>query len=264
MSVETNANTKGEAKNGAEVRITALSGMLRLRSFMNYRQICDPTLSLDENLVLLLENEHMKRSQARIEKEIRKSGIPVIKRFADFEMDAKYLPRVDADKLKATASCDFIGGRQNVIFVGPSGRGKTHMAIAIGIEAIGRRHKVIFRTADQIVTEMTEAKTSQKLGVYLKDLMKADLLILDELGYCSYSLEESSMLFRVISERNEKLSTIITTNHKFSKWGDFICGEELTAAMVERVCAGAIIFNMGGPKGYRVRKFVLDVDTGCD
>jgi DNA replication protein DnaC len=265
MSV--NSDSKDVEKNSIMQRILALATTLHFYAFMNFKLFCDPGRSLEENLLILLEQEHLMRSQVRVSTKIKKSGIPVLKRFEEFEMDDKLLPKVNFNDLRALASCEFIANRNNIIFMGPAGRGKTHMAIALGIEAIKHKYSVVFKTADQIVTEMTEAKSSKKLSDYLKALLKADLLILDELGYCSYSLEESSMLFRVISERNENLSTIITTNHKFAKWGSFICGEELTGAMVDRVCSRAKIFNMsGGTRGYRIKNFTLDadIDAGCD
>jgi DNA replication protein DnaC len=264
--VSNKSDSKDIEKSGIVQRILALATTLHFYAFMNFERFCDPGRSLEENMLILLEQEHLMRSQVRVSTKIKKSGIPVLKRFEEFDMDEKILPKVNFDDLKATASCEFIANKNNIIFMGPAGRGKTHMAIAIGIEAIKQNYSVVFKTADQIVTEMTEAKSSKKLGDYFKALLKADLLILDELGYCCYSLEESSMLFRVISERNEKLSTIITTNHKFSKWVDFICGEELTAALVDRVCARAKIFNMSGPRGYRIKNFNLpaDIDAGCD
>jgi DNA replication protein DnaC len=262
MSV--NSDSKNVEKNNTEQRIIALATTLRLYSFSNFRQVCDLVRPFDENLLTLMEHEHLMRSQMRVSNKIKRSGLPVIKRFEDFEMETKYLPKVDFNALRATASCEFIPNRRNIIFMGPSGRGKTHMAIAIGIEAIKQKYTVVFKTADQIATEMTEAKSSKKLTDYLRILLKADLLILDELGYCCYSPEESTMLFRVISERNEKLSTIITTNHKFAKWGQFICGAELTAAMIDRLCSRAEIFNMSGPRGYRIRNFNVDNDGDDD
>jgi DNA replication protein DnaC len=241
--------TFGEGEAGAMIRTIAQS--LRLLSFMEYELVTDRGRPLEWNLLSLLSTENNRRWKARTDRKLRESGIPEIKSFDDFEMTGEWLPHVNFSVLGELRTCEFIRNGEDVLFIGPTGRGKTHLSLALGREAVGSGFRVAFKNAAQLVTEMSEAKTEARLSEYTARLAAADLLILDELGYGSYSQSESHHLFRIISERHHRRSTIVTSNFPLPKWETFIAEKDMAAALVDRMASNSYIFNMNSKKGYR-------------
>lgn len=122
--------------------------------------------------------------------------------------------------LQELASCQFVQDKQNIIMIGNPGRDKTPLAIALGLKACTQGCNVLFKNAATLSTELCEEKDNYHLGKLERTLVKADLLILDELRYLSFNWHQSELLFKVISDQSEKASTIVTTNLPFSKWTD--------------------------------------------
>jgi len=116
---------------------------------------------------------------------------------------------------------EFLKERRNIILIGNSGTGKTHLAIAVGIRACEENYRVAFRTAAGLINEMVEARNENRLYVYIKQFRKIDLLIIDELGYVTFDLTAAELLFQLLATRYETMSTIITSNLSFS---DFSIG----------------------------------------
>jgi DNA replication protein DnaC len=135
---------------------------------------------------------------------------------------------------------------------GNSGTGKTHMAIAIGIQACEQNYRVAFRTAAALINEMAEAKNENRLSIYIKQFRKIDLLIVDELGYVTFDLNAAELLFQLLATRYETMSTIITSNLGFSDWVKVFHDRTLTAAILDRITHHALILNMNG-KSFRLR-----------
>ena len=159
--------------------------------------------------------------------------------------------------LNELASCQFISGRQNVVMIGNPGRGKTHLSIALGLKACTQGYNVLFKNAATLSTELCEAKDNYRLGKLERTLSKADLLILDELSYLSFNRHQSELLFKVISDRSEKSSTIVTTNLPFSKWTDFFENTTMVAALIDRLTFRSHILDMNGDS-YRLRSTLQD------
>jgi len=149
------------------------------------------------------------------------------------------------------AGCDFIRNRQNVLMIGNPGSGKTHLSIALGLRACQAGFRVKFTTAATLATTLVEAKETRELLKLERQLQKADLLIIDELSYLSFNRHQSELLFKVISDRAEKRSVIISTNLEFSRWTELFENPTLVAALVDRLTFRAHILNMNNPS-YRM------------
>jgi DNA replication protein DnaC len=232
--------------------IQKAAARLRLNAFAQYEQLIDPQHPFEDNLRRLLEEQVQLSEAQRLNRRIRYAGFPQIKTFDTFVMSAEYLPHLNFDELRDLLTCAFIDEKNDVVAIGPEGRGKTHAALAIGYEAVKRGYSVRFKRASDLVNEMSESKSDKHLADYVRTLNRCQCLILDEVGYLNYDLATASLLFQVISARYEKASTIYTTNLEFSRWGQFVGDEELASAIVGRIAHQAIILNMNGSKGWRL------------
>jgi DNA replication protein DnaC len=231
--------------------IISLSIQLRLLSFQEFKSIIQPNKSFEENLLELLKAEVNRRKELKFTQNIKFAGFPQIKTIDSFDMSDEWLPAVNVNIINDLLSCEFIDKKNDIIAIGPSGRGKTHLSIAIGYEAIKKGYKVLFKKADTMISEIAEAKSEKRLNLYINKINKADLLIIDELGYSIYNNDEANYLFRVISSRYEQRSTFITTNHIFTSWKEFITDELLLKALVDRLIHHSTIINMNSPTSYR-------------
>ena len=148
----------------------------------------------------------------------------------------------------------FIERRDNVVFVGPVGTGKTHLAIALGVEAARlRKHVAFFRGAD-LVRQLVEAKGERDLGRLERRLLRTELLIVDELGFVPFDRQGGELLFNVFSQRHQRKSTIVTTNLAFSEGPSAFGGDEkLTAALLDRLAETATVVSTKG-KSFRMRR----------
>lgn len=177
-------------------------------------------------------------------KALKLAGFPTIKRFEDLNIDA--LPDDGRRSIPDLQSLEFLKSRKNLIMIGNSGTGKTHCAIATGVQACLNGYKVLFRTAAMLINEMYEAKKTNRLSLWVKQMKRADLLIIDELGYISFDLEGAELLFQLLAARYETQSTLVTSNLMFSDWVKIFHDKTLTAALLDRITHRAIILNMSG------------------
>jgi len=209
-----------------------------------YQEQYQNNLEVTRFLTQALTAECQVRNANRQMKAIKTAGFPTQKRFEDLQIEA--LPddgRLHLDELQ---SLEFLEQHKNVILIGNSGTGKTHCAIATGIAACMSDYKVIFRTAAMLVNELYEAKRQGKLSWLVKQIQRADLLIIDELGYISFDIEGAELLFQLLASRYETQSTIITSNLMFSDWSNVFQNKVLTSALLDRITHRAIILNMSG------------------
>ena len=232
--------------------IQKAAARLRLNAFTQYENLIDPKLPFEENLRCLLEEQVRLADVQSLDRRIRCAHFPQVKTFDTFVMSEEHMPHLNFDELRELRSCMFIDEKNDVVALGPAGHGKTHVALAIGYEAVKRGYSVKFKRAGDLVNEMSEAKTDKRLSDYAKSLNRCQCLILDEVGYLNYDLVASSLLFQIISTRYEKASTVYTTNLEFSRWPQFIGDEALASAIVDRIAHHSIILNMNGPKGWRL------------
>lgn len=207
--------------------------------------------SKDEFLEGILKAEIESRNNSTIVKKIKRAGFPTLKRFE--ELKVEYLPEDAQRRIEELKSLEFIGNHRNVIMLGNSGTGKTHLATAMGIQACEKGYNVSFKTAAKLVNELKEAKDERQLTKYARIFEKYDMVILDELGYISFDTEGSELLFQYIAMRYERKSTVITTNLIFSDWIKTFHDTALTMALLDRITHNAIILNMNG-ESYRRRQ----------
>jgi DNA replication protein DnaC len=201
-------------------------------------------------LVAALQAEVNNRLLNRQMRALRQAGFPTKKRFEELVSDA--LPEDGRKAIPELKSLTFIEERRNVILIGNSGTGKTHIAIATGVIACEANYRVAFRTAASLITEMVEARKENRLSLLLRQFKKIDLLILDELGYVTFDLSGAELLFQLLATRHETMSTIITSNLAFSDWVKVFHDKSLTAAILDRLTYRALILNMNG-MSYRRR-----------
>lgn len=189
--------------------------------------------SHEEFLLKLLAELYDERTARIQERNLTQAQFPIIKSFDSYDWNRVELP----EKLPKheLLSLDFIERNENLILYGPTGRGKTHLSIAIGLEAIKQHKKVLFFTVHDLVNKISYEKERGGLSRFMKKIDNAELLIIDEWGYLPLHQEGARYLFEIISKCYEKKSIILTTNIEFSLWKGFLFDEKLTAAIVDRL-----------------------------
>jgi DNA replication protein DnaC len=205
-----------------------------------------------ENYLLrLTEAEVTTRSANALSARIRAAGFPVIKDFDTFDFAA--IPSLPKQKVLDLARGQWVEQHSNCCLIGNAGTGKTHVAIALGLAICRLGQRVRFVTAASLVTQLEEAQQQHRLDRLLGQLDRLDLLIIDELGYLSFSRSGAELLFQVFADRYERRSLLVTSNLAFSEWGSVFQGDRMTAALLDRLTHQCDIFEMNG-ESYRFRQ----------
>lgn len=208
------------------------------------REAEDNNLSYEEYLLGILEQEITQRESNRIQRGIRLASFPIIKTLDSF--DFKAAPSLSKQKVLKLAGCEYVKNAENVILVGNSGVGKTHIASALAYEACRKGMKVKFFTAAGLINELLAAQQEYKLNRLERQYLGYQLVVVDELGYVPFSKTGAELLFQFCSSRHERSSLIITTNLEFPKWTEVFADEQMTAAMLDRLTHKAHIINING------------------
>lgn len=234
--------------------IVTMSKRLKLYAFEKYKDYTSGNISNEEALFNLLTAEEYIKNENRYKYRIKNAGFPVIKTLDTFEFDQKRLPDLNRDVVMELATCKFVEHKQNIVAVGNSGTGKSHLLTAICIEAITKGYTVKFRRASELVTQMTEAANEKSLTQYIKNVNACDILYIDELGFLSFDAAGASLLFQIFAARYETKSTLVTSNLEFSKWITFLGkDEQMTSALIGRLVYQSTVLNMNG-ENYRAQK----------
>lgn len=184
-------------------------------------------------LVQLLRSESKHRENNRIDKLLKKAGFYSLKDFNGFKFDEVTLPSsITPEYLK---DCEFLETKSNIVMYGNVGTGKTYLSIALGVEACKKGIETRFFRTAALVNRLSEEKKKGTLSKFMKQILKSELLILDEWGYVPLDRLGAQLLFEIISECYERKSLIINTNIEFSRWVNVFYDEQMTSAIVDRV-----------------------------
>lgn len=229
-------------------QIKLLAKQLKIPTFANYYEVirqAKPDDSFNRLLLSLMKRELEQRQENQNRRRLKQAGFPYTKTLDELDL-GRYNGSISEVFVNELASCRFIREKKNLVMIGNPGRGKTHIAIGIGLKACAAGMNVMFKNAAALSTELSEAKDNYSLGKLEKRIQRADLLILDEMGYVSFDRFQSELLFRVVVDRSERGSIIVTTNLAFSEWTSLFENAALVAALVDRLTFNSYILDMNG------------------
>jgi DNA replication protein DnaC len=213
----------------------------------------DKNMSYSDFLEGILNRELQSRHRRREQMLLRMAGFPAIKTLDDF--DYNFNRSVPRAKILELSSLAFLERKENIILLGPSGVGKSHLAIALGYLTVKNRLKTKFIGAADLLLQLEAAVRQDRYSHYLKhQILRPNLLIIDEIGYIPMTKQQANLFFQVVATRYEKGSIILTSNHPFATWPETFANDSaLTAAMLDRLLHHSHILSVIGGKSYRLK-----------
>lgn len=207
-------------------------------------------LSYAEFLEILFEDEANNRRDNNYKKRYSKAKFPYYKTIEEF--DFSFQPSIDKRLINDCVTCQFISEKNNLVFIGNPGTGKTHLSIGIGIKALTKGYKVLFTSVNEMLQNLHLSKADNSFYQKLKHYLDPDLLIMDELGFKKMPGYSADDFFEVISKRYEKGSVIITSNKSFEQWADIFADGVLSSAIIDRVAHHSVVIKING-QSYRTK-----------
>ncbi|WP_409070081.1 IS21-like element helper ATPase IstB [Clostridium sp. FAM 1755] len=214
-------------------------------------------LSFVDTLIKLTTYEIDFKEANMIKSMVKVGAFPHKKEIKDFDFD--FQPGINKDQILDFLTLRFLESQENIVFLGPSGVGKTHLATSIGIAAAKRRYSTYFIKCHDLIQQLKRANLENRLDARLKHFTKYRLLIIDELGYLPIDKEDSKLFFQLIDMRYEKKSTILTTNINFNAWDDIFYDPVIASAILDRVLHHAHVISISG-KSYRLKDHFKEED----
>jgi len=222
-----------------------------LREYAKMAQVCrTERKDYQTYLLRLCERELADREQRAAERRIKAAKFPLIKTLDTFDFSAQ--PSINQQLVRELLRGEYINRRENVLLIGNSGTGKTHLATALAFTACAQGRRVRYFTATGLVTHLLEQREERSLERFHKQLERHDLLLLDELGYVPFTKTGAELLFEVVSRAYEHTSLIVTTNLPFENWTEVMGNERLTGALLDRLTHRVHILEANG-ESYRLR-----------
>ena len=215
------------------------------------RQAAQGNLPYEAFLLALVEIEAQQREENAHQKRLRMARVPVLKSLDQFDFTC--VPSLNKARVLDLAQGSYLDKQENLILMGNSGTGKTHLATALGLLACQQGRKVRFFTAAGLINLLTEAQAGLRLSHLERSLSQMDLLIIDEIGYVPFSEKGAQLFFQVAAQSYERQSLIMTTNLDFAQWPQVFGSEQLTGALLDRLTHHAHILSMNG-ESFRFRE----------
>ncbi len=213
---------------------------------------------LSESLNYLLSEEIKYKNERAAKGIIKAANFPFCKTIDDY--DFSFQPSVNENQIKELCNLSFVENHENIIFVGNPGVGKTHLAVALGIEAAKHRNSVYFITCHNLMIKLNKAQKENRLDKQLQHLAQYKVLIIDEIGYLPVDHQGSNLFFQLIAKRYMTKSTIVTTNMPFSRWGEVFSDNTLADAVLDRLLHYSHIIRITG-NSYRVKDKIVETDS---
>lgn len=220
-----------------------------LESFLEAQSHMDNTLA--QSVADLLELEYLPRKERAAKSRLKLSGMPAVKRLEEFEID--WLKGgITARQIAELSTLAFIERRENVVLMGPSGLGKTHLMLALAHKACMTEYTVWYTSCIDLIENMSHAREQGRLRRKLTWLRKPHLMLIDEVGYELLTKEQANLFFQVINARYEHGSMILTTNKPFARWAEMLGDEAIATATIDRLLHHAHVYSLKGDS-YRMK-----------
>jgi DNA replication protein DnaC len=218
----------------------------------NYlEQALRDNVNVVEILDHIFSEEARSRVRRAVEKQIQLSGFPIKKGIDDF--DFSFQPSIDKRQIDELCTMRFIENAENIVFLGPPGVGKTHLATAIGMETAKNRFSTYYINCHTLIEQLKKAHFENHLQDRLRALGRYKLLIIDEIGYLPMDIQGANLFFQLIAKRYEKASTIFTSNKTFSQWNDVFADVTIASAILDRVLHHCSVIHIKG-ESYRLKE----------